>query len=66
MGNISASFKKMWRFSPIADPLVSTFVMVFFCKLKHTRKVTEFHSRDMDAVISEREAAAVNDWTQNR
>jgi len=47
-GDISSSFGMLWRFAPMADPLV-----------------TEWHSRDLDSVISEREAAAVADWRDN-
>ncbi len=48
-GDIRDTFGMIWRFAPMADPLVD-----------------EWHSRDLDSVISDREAAAVNDWRSNR
>lgn len=39
------NFGMLWRFAPMADPLVK-----------------EWHSRDLDSIVSEREVAAVRDW----
>ena len=43
--NLSSKFGMVWRFAPMADPLVS-----------------EWHCRDLDSRISERELAAVKNW----
>lgn len=37
-----------WRFTPVSDPFVKTFI-----------------SRDLDSLISQREAAAVHEWVQS-
>ena len=42
---LSKKFGMVWRFAPMADPLVS-----------------EWHCRDLDSRISERELAAVKNW----
>ncbi len=39
----------LWRFAPMADPLVQ-----------------EFHSRDLDSTVSQREVDAVNDWIETK
>ena len=43
--NLQYSVGQVWRFVPMADPLVS-----------------EFHSRDLDSIVSKREVEAVNEW----
>ena len=43
------SVGQVWRFAPMADPLVS-----------------EFHSRDLDSIVSQREVAAVNEWLADK
>ncbi len=42
---LSESFGMLWRFAPMADPLVE-----------------EFHSRDLDMIVTQREVDAVSDW----
>ena len=43
--NLQHSVGQVWRFAPMADPLVF-----------------EFHSRDLDSIVSKREVEAVNEW----
>ena len=47
-GDLTRHFGMIWRFIPMADPLVK-----------------EWHSRDLDSRLSEREKAALLDWRDN-
>ena len=47
--HLAKKFGMIWRFTPMADPLVE-----------------EWHSRDLDSKILQREVSAVQDWQQSQ
>ena len=47
--NLPMKFGMVWRFAPMADPLVE-----------------EWHCRDLDSNVTQRELAAVLDWQSSR